>query len=342
MPFSTQFDDLFENCIRLAAENAGARAERVDKQLYKDKDVLDMIRDQIDKAAVLVAVITGNRPNVFYEIGLAHAVQKYVVILTNNTKAIPFDLQHIPTLPYNTIDDELVAKLTEQLKWHLSHPTTGDKYYQAFKSAYIEVESFGERLVPFFMPIANRFLSEWTTYIKKMVTDGILMTGPERLEITQSLAFETKKYSLIEGITGNLVTTHSHDWLDFYNQIGKNNEIKKTWILFVEMNDVKEKLDDIEGAWRFFHENNFETLYCSPSEFKRSTGGKLPVYQVIENFGEYVKLLLCPERSYTAGESPNTLNTTIRESNNQDQRMLESITRCASTVDEEWFKNVRR
>ncbi|MGA2405865.1 MAG: hypothetical protein ABSF81_03825 [Bacteroidales bacterium] len=339
MPFSKQFDEL-EKKIRLATEKAGARAERVDKQRYKDEDVLQRINDQIDKAVMLVAVTTGNKPNVFYEIGLAHALRKHVVLLTNNTKTIPYDLKHFPSLEYKNVDNELVKKLTEELKWHLSNPTTGDKYYQEFKSAFANVESFADKLMPFFLPIASRYLLEWSEFIGSLITDGIEMSGPERLEITRLLTLETKKYSLIEQITGNPTEMHSLDWISFYNQIGKQGDIEKRWILSVEMDEVTKKRNDIAMAWRFFRERNFETLYCSPTEFRRATGEKLPGYNVIENMGEYIKLLMLPDSTYTSGEHPNMLHTTIRISSPLDRRTLESIIRCSTNIDEQLFKNI--
>ena len=96
----------------------------------------------------------------------------------------------------------------------------------------------------------------------------------------------------------------------------------------------------VKAAWKFFHERNFTTLYCSPKEFKRATGEALPEHDVIENFGKYVKLLQLQDKSYTSGQEANVLITTIRESNSVDQGRLNSITRCALAMDENWFKSI--
>jgi hypothetical protein len=58
---------------------------------------------------------------------------------------------------------------------------------------------------------------------------------------------------------------------------------------------------------------------------------------VIEDFGEYVKLLLLPHGSYTSIEELNVLVTTIRSSNAADRYLLESISKCSRPMDEEWF-----
>ena len=53
MPFQDEFPNLFENDIKVAVDRAGARAERVDKQIYNEKDVMERIEEQIDEASVL-------------------------------------------------------------------------------------------------------------------------------------------------------------------------------------------------------------------------------------------------------------------------------------------------
>jgi hypothetical protein len=341
MPFEKEFNGLFENGIKPAAKLAGARAERVDLQKYKEKDVLERIADQIDKAAVLVGVMTGNRPSVFYEIGWAHALRKHVILLTNSTDDIPYDLKQIPSISYSNIDDALVTKLGEDLRWHLSNPTVRDKYYQAFKSKFRDVESVvGEDLMPFFVPIASRCLGAWSDFIKSLVKDGIATEGPERLEVTKLMTLRTRKYSLIEQIVGKR-SQHSKDWLTFYDEIGALHDIEKTWMLCIEMDEAAKKQADVRDCWEFFHERHFTTLHCSPMDFREATGKKLPVYRVIEDFGEYVKLLLLPpDGSYKTGDDPNKIVTTIRECNEQDRSVRKSMRDCSCTMDEKWFESL--
>ncbi len=70
MPFATDFDDIYEIGIKEAAETAGAYAERLDKQMFAE-NILQRMYNQINKADVLVADMTGRNPNVFYEVGYA-------------------------------------------------------------------------------------------------------------------------------------------------------------------------------------------------------------------------------------------------------------------------------
>jgi len=42
---------------------------------------------------VLLADLTGKNPNVFYELGLAHALAKPVILIAETLDDIPFDLR---------------------------------------------------------------------------------------------------------------------------------------------------------------------------------------------------------------------------------------------------------
>ncbi len=93
MPFDSSFDDIYKFGIKGAAEDAGAYAERIDEQIFSE-GILDRVFNQINKADVIVADMTGRNPNVFYEVGYAHALGKIVLLLTQQADDIPFDLKH--------------------------------------------------------------------------------------------------------------------------------------------------------------------------------------------------------------------------------------------------------
>ena len=54
----------------------------------------------IHAAQVIVADCTGRNPNVFYEIGLAHAIGRHTVLISQSIDDIPFDLRHLRIIAY--------------------------------------------------------------------------------------------------------------------------------------------------------------------------------------------------------------------------------------------------
>ena len=91
-------------------------AERVDEQVFHQEGMIERIYNQIDLADVIVADMTGRNPNVFYEVGYAHAKNKLCVLLTENAQDIPFDLKHHRHIVYNSIDDVRSKILQDLLK----------------------------------------------------------------------------------------------------------------------------------------------------------------------------------------------------------------------------------
>lgn len=123
MPFDPKFDDIYEYGIKGAANDVDAYAERVDEQYFLE-GIYDRILNQINKADVIVADMTGQNPNVFYEVGYAHALGKIVLLLTQDSNHIPFDLKHRPHTIYNGKINELRKQLAPKIKWALSENDT--------------------------------------------------------------------------------------------------------------------------------------------------------------------------------------------------------------------------
>jgi nucleoside 2-deoxyribosyltransferase len=95
MPFNESFNDIWKLGIKETCEKADTYCERVDEQIFEER-MLDRIYNQINKADIIVADMTGKNPNVFYEVGYAHALNKRVILIIKESDDIPFDLKHHP------------------------------------------------------------------------------------------------------------------------------------------------------------------------------------------------------------------------------------------------------
>jgi hypothetical protein len=116
IPFDQAFSDIYKFGIKGAADDVGAYAERVDEQIFSE-GMLDRIFNQISKADVIVADMTGRNPNVFYEVGYAHALGKIVLLLTQNADDIPFDLKHRQHTVYGGKIEVLRRELAGRIEW---------------------------------------------------------------------------------------------------------------------------------------------------------------------------------------------------------------------------------
>jgi hypothetical protein len=98
MPFAPEYDDIYE-IVKGAGQMAGFQTERADETYAPDK-VPERIQNFLETASVLVAEISENNPNVYYELGLAHASKKPVILICKKETQIPFDIHQWAHIPY--------------------------------------------------------------------------------------------------------------------------------------------------------------------------------------------------------------------------------------------------
>jgi hypothetical protein len=103
-PFdSGKFDKRFKETFAPAIKTAGFEAYRVDEDARAEV-LITSIEDGIRSAAVCLADITTDNPNVWFELGFAFAANRPVVMVCSNerTGKYPFDIQHRAIIPYKT------------------------------------------------------------------------------------------------------------------------------------------------------------------------------------------------------------------------------------------------
>lgn len=104
MPFKYPFGMTFDLVIKPVVNSLGYNITKADDN-FRIGSVVDQIKDSIKRARLVVADVTGRNPNVFYEIGLAHAFGKVVLIITQNSEDIPFDITHLRYFKYELDND---------------------------------------------------------------------------------------------------------------------------------------------------------------------------------------------------------------------------------------------
>lgn len=91
MQFSEPYNEVYRDAIRPLIEQIGYEPLRVD-EISGPGIILNDIWNHIAEASVVIAEISEPNPNVYYEIGVAHALQKPTVLLANKGTKLPFDL----------------------------------------------------------------------------------------------------------------------------------------------------------------------------------------------------------------------------------------------------------
>lgn len=130
MPFDEPFNSYYDLILKPAVEESNLEPLRGDS-LFKPSPIMGDIWEMIQDSKVLLAEFTGKNPNVFYELGLAHAIGKPVVLISETMSDVPFDLQALRVVLYDKDD-----------------PAWGDKLRQSIKSSLEETLEDTARAVP--------------------------------------------------------------------------------------------------------------------------------------------------------------------------------------------------
>lgn len=126
MPFALPIGGYYSTVYDPAIRKAKMRPIRADDDMFGTGKVMDQIWQGINAAQVLVAELTDRNPNVFYELGLAHALQKPVVLVAASEEDVPFDLRHIRVIYYDMRDpfwgQKLIEKVAENVLSAIQNP----------------------------------------------------------------------------------------------------------------------------------------------------------------------------------------------------------------------------
>jgi nucleoside 2-deoxyribosyltransferase len=139
--------------------------ERADENASPFAISAAMLKSLVE-ADICVADITGRNPNVFYELALAHAMDKHVVIMDSDKEASPFDIHDQRAIKYGLMPEE-IEEAVKELRTKATHTETNTSFRDMMN------------------PVATAFRT-WTTQQQVAssgdTTERLLLGVVERLE----------------------------------------------------------------------------------------------------------------------------------------------------------------
>lgn len=100
MPYGDWFDVYYNEIYTPAIEEAGLVSKRAD-DLYRPSSIVHDIWQYTKECQIVLADLTGKNPNVLYELGLAHAIAKPVILIVEKMEDIPYDLRALRIIEYD-------------------------------------------------------------------------------------------------------------------------------------------------------------------------------------------------------------------------------------------------
>ena len=101
MPFNRQYDLIYGQIKNVLTEN-GFICNRAD-ELFGSVPIMSNVLKEILKAHFIIADLTGQNANVFYELGIAHSFKdaQNIILIAQSLQDVPFDIRHLSTIIYS-------------------------------------------------------------------------------------------------------------------------------------------------------------------------------------------------------------------------------------------------
>jgi len=135
MPFSDtqsctkqEWTGIFKGIIKPAVEESGLGYE-CERSVAERQNIVKGILEALNKANVVIADLTDNNPNVFYELGVRHTLTNRTVLIAQGEKHIPFDLRPYPVAFYSkslTNIEEFKSDIRKKLEDIEGNPERSD------------------------------------------------------------------------------------------------------------------------------------------------------------------------------------------------------------------------
>lgn len=133
MPFKPELNFFYLYLKEHLEKKHSLNVERGDQNILTIA-LLDKIRSQVLSADVIICDISGKNPNVFYELGYAHAFKKPVILLTQDPpENAPVNTRQFEPIHYDLSDERnLLAKVDNAIHNIFKHEFS-ELYEDAFQ-----------------------------------------------------------------------------------------------------------------------------------------------------------------------------------------------------------------
>jgi hypothetical protein len=193
----TRSDQILKHVIRPVADECGYTAVRAD-EISEPGSITTQVINRILEAPMVVADLTGNNANVFYELAVRHAIRKPYVQIIQKGERIPFDVAGIRTIEIDHTNLDSVAAAKDEIRKQMQFTTANPQKIESPISVAIDLASLTQSDDPL-----KRQLAEVLTGLAelKSLVDSRLPAPPEWREIRDYMLASNPDLASILGTT---------------------------------------------------------------------------------------------------------------------------------------------
>lgn len=136
-------DQLLEHVIRDTMQDLGYETIRADELDEPGQISLQVIQHTVD-ADLVIADLTGENPNVFYELAIRHATQQPFLQIIEKGHDIPFDIYDQRTIKIDIQDLDSVNKAKDEIVNQIENIESGDYEVDSPVSTAINLQFWEE------------------------------------------------------------------------------------------------------------------------------------------------------------------------------------------------------
>lgn len=211
MPFGGYFDGYWKDVIKPTLVTEGYEAIRAD-EIYTVGAIIMDVYNAIFESELCIADVTNKNPNVSYELGMAHAMRKPTILITQRIEDIPFDYRHLRHILYNPMESGWQTNFIDTIKKTINEIRTSPSRNIVIKDAPEVVPATDFNVLR--KHIQNIFLSQAQDIRRE---NNIFIEGPDSGLIKTTWKIKAKSrmhhicYNIVCDKPGEILLQKSYD-----------------------------------------------------------------------------------------------------------------------------------
>jgi hypothetical protein len=134
-------DQVFKHLIKPSVEPFNYKPFRAD-QISEPGIITSQVIENVVESDLVIADLSGNNPNVFYELAIRHVIKKPYIQLIQEGETLPFDVAVTRTIRFNLADPDNVESAKNELAENVKKIVDGTLQVESPISTTLDLKAY--------------------------------------------------------------------------------------------------------------------------------------------------------------------------------------------------------